>query len=98
MTAPDIIPSSLRVRARLYPASRPHRYGRNDGLPLEVVEESPSVEGRLAWLAARATIRPVLSVGSYLPRMPWPFGLLDFAAKAMLPAPGTIRATIPLPH
>ncbi len=52
----------------------------------------------MAWLAARATIRPVLSVGSYLPRMPWPFGLLDFAAKAMLPAPGTIRATIRLPH
>lgn len=52
----------------------------------------------MAWLAARATIRPVLSVGSYLPRMPWPFGLLDFAAKAMLPAPGTIRATIRLPR
>lgn len=56
------------------------------------------MEGRLAWLAARATIRPVLSVGSYLPRMPWPFGLLDFAAKAVLPAPGTIRATIRLPR
>jgi len=98
MTAPDVIPSSLRVRARLYPSSRPHRYGRHDGLPVEVVEESPSVEGRLAWLAARATIRPVLSVGSYLPRMPWPFGLLDFAAKAVLPAPGTSRATIRLPR
>lgn len=98
MTAPDTIPSSLRVRTRLYPTSRPHRYGRHDGLPVEVFEESTSVEGRLAWLAARATIRPVLSVGSYLPRMPWPFGLLDFAAKAMLPAPGTIRATIRLPR
>ncbi|QZA08777.1 alpha/beta hydrolase [Mycolicibacter heraklionensis] len=98
MTAPDTIPSSLRVRTRLYPTSRPHRYGRHDGLPVEVFEESASVEGRLAWLAARATIRPVLSVGSYLPRMPWPFGLLDFAAKAMLPAPGTIRATIRLPR
>ncbi|BBY34604.1 esterase [Mycolicibacter minnesotensis] len=65
---------------------------------MEVVEEAPSMEGRLAWLAARATIRPVLSVGSYLPRMPWPFGLLDFAAKAVLPAPGTIRATIRLPR
>ncbi len=98
MTAPDTIPSSLRVRTRLYPSSRPYRYGRHDGLPVEVAEESASVEGRLAWLAARATIRPVLSVGSYLPRMPWPFGLVDFAAKAVLPAPGTIRATIRLPR
>ncbi|WP_409428593.1 alpha/beta hydrolase [Mycobacterium sp. SMC-11] len=98
MTAPDTMPSSLRVRTRLYPSPRPYRYGRHDGLPVEVSEESTSVEGRMAWLAARATIRPVLSVGSYLPRMPWPFGLLDFAAKAMLPAPGTIRATIRLPH
>ncbi|MGV0749127.1 alpha/beta hydrolase [Mycolicibacter minnesotensis] len=98
MTAPDTIPSSSRVRTRLYPSPRPYRYGRHDGLPVEVSEESTSVEGRMAWLAARATIRPVLSVGSYLPRMPWPFGLLDFAAKAMLPAPGTIRATIRLPR
>ncbi|WP_420109865.1 alpha/beta hydrolase [Mycolicibacter arupensis] len=98
MTAPSIMPSSPRAGVRLYPSSRPRRHGRHDGLPLEVFEESPSMEGRLAWLAARATIRPVLSVGSYLPRMPWPFGLLDFAAKAVLPAPGTIRATIRLPR
>ncbi|MEZ0384457.1 MULTISPECIES: alpha/beta hydrolase [Mycobacteriaceae] len=98
MTAPSRIPSSSRSAARLYPVSRPRRHGRHDGLPVEVVEDSPSVEGRLAWLAARATIRPVLSVGSYFPRMPWPFGLLDFAAKAMLPPPGTIRATIRLPR
>lgn len=56
------------------------------------------MEARLAWLAARLTIRPALAVGSYLPRAPWPFGLLDFAARAMLPPPGTIRATIRLPH
>ncbi|TXI53760.1 alpha/beta hydrolase [Mycolicibacter arupensis] len=98
MTAPSVIPSSPRAGVHLYPSSRPRRHGRHDGLPLEVFEESPSMEGRLAWLAARATIRPVLSVGSYLPRMPWPFGLLDFAAKAVLPAPGTIRATIRLPR
>lgn len=98
MTAPDTITSSSSVRPRLYPGSRPYRYGRHDGLPVEVSEESTSPEGRVAWLAARATIRPVLSVGSYLPRMPWPFGLVDFAAKAVLPAPGTIRATIRLPH
>lgn len=98
MTAPSKIPSSSQTVAGLYARSRTRRIGRHDGLPVEVVEDSASVEGRLAWLAARATIRPVLSVGSYLPRMPWPFGLVDFAAKAVLPAPGTVRATIRLPH
>lgn len=67
-------------------------------LPVVAVEDPPSVEGRLTWLAARMTVRPVLSVGSYLPRMPWPFGLVDFAAKAMLPVPGAVRATIRLPR
>jgi acetyl esterase/lipase len=98
MTAPSKIPSSSRAFTGLRPAQRTRRLARNDGLPVEVVEDAPSVEGRLAWLAARLTVRPVLSVGSYLPRMPWPFGVLDFAAKAMLPAPGTVRATIRLPR
>lgn len=98
MTAPSKIASSPRGFSRLNPALRPRRFPRNDGLPVEVVEDAPSVEGRLTWLATRLTVRPVLSVGSYLPRMPWPFGLLDFAAKAVLPAPGTVRASIRLPH
>ena len=42
------------------------------------------------------TIRPTLAVGSYAPRLPWPFGLVDFAARVMRPAPGTVRATIGL--
>jgi len=98
MTAPSKIPSSSRSFTGLHTAPRTRRFGRHDGLPVEVVEDAPSVEGRLTWLAARLTIRPVLSVGSYLPGMPWPFGLLDFAAKAVLPAPGTVRATIRLPR
>jgi acetyl esterase/lipase len=51
-----------------------------------------------AALACRLTIRPILSVGSYIPHMPWPFGLIDFASRVLLPAPGTIRATVELPH
>lgn len=98
MTAPEKIPSLPPALAGLHANARPRRFTRHDGLPVEVVEDAPSVEGRLAWLAARLTIRPVLSVGSYLPRMPWPFGLVDFAAKAMLPPPGTVRATIRLPR
>jgi acetyl esterase/lipase len=30
--------------------------------------------------------------------MPWPFGLVDFVSRLVLPAPGTVRATIALPN
>lgn len=64
----------------------------------EIVEDDASVAGRLAWLAARLTIRPVLVVGSYLPKMPWPWGLVDFAVGAVRPVPGRVRDTVRLPH
>jgi acetyl esterase/lipase len=63
-----------------------------------VVEDGPSVAGRLFALGAMLTIRPTLAVGSYVPRMPWPFGVVDFVARVMRPAPGTVRATIALPN
>jgi acetyl esterase/lipase len=66
--------------------------------PVEIVEDGPSIAGRLAWLAARLTIRPTLAIGSHLANVPWPWGLVDFAARAVTPAPGTIRDTIWLRH
>jgi acetyl esterase/lipase len=44
------------------------------------------------------TIRPTLAIGSYAPRVPWPFGLVDLACRVLKPAPGTVRATISLPN
>src|SRR5277367_6937532 len=72
--------------------------GRGSGMVREVVEDDPSVAGRLAWLAARLTIRPALAIGSHLANVPWPWGLIDFAARAVTPTPGSVRATIRLPH
>jgi acetyl esterase/lipase len=72
--------------------------GSGSGTLREVVEDSPSVAGRLAWLGARLTIRPALTIGSHLANVPWPWGLVDFAARAVTPAPGSVRATIRLPH
>lgn len=97
MTA--LIDSAVPPRAYVDSAGnlRPRRYPVSDGAPVEVVEDRPSIAGRLVWLAARLTIRPTLSIGSYLPHAPWPWGLLDFAARAMLPPVGTVRATIGLP-
>src|SRR5271163_2423297 len=71
---------------------------RSSEMVREVVEEDPSVAGRLASLGARLTIRPALAIGSHLANVPWPWGLVDFAATAIRPAPGSVRATIRLPH
>jgi epsilon-lactone hydrolase len=72
--------------------------GRSSGVVREVVEDDPSVAGRLACLGARLTIRPTLAIGSHLANMPWPWGLVDFAARAVTPVPGSVRAMIRLPH
>lgn len=72
--------------------------GRGSAMLREVVEDEPSVAGQLAWLGARATIRPALAMGSRFANAPWPWGLLDFAARAVTPAPGSVRATIRLPR
>src|SRR5262249_1587221 len=72
--------------------------GRGSALVREVVENDSGVAGRLAWLGARLTIRPALTMGSYLPHAPWPWGLVDFAARAVTPARGSVRARIRLPH
>ena len=66
--------------------------------PRVIVESEPTIAGRLAWLAARLTIWPTLAVGSRLSFVPWPFGLVDIAARALLPIPGTVRANVKLPH
>jgi acetyl esterase/lipase len=71
---------------------------RSSEMVREVVEEDPSVAGRLASLGARLTIRPALAIGSHLANVPWPWGLVDFAARAVTPAPGSVRATIRLPR
>jgi hypothetical protein len=71
---------------------------RGSRLVREVVEDDPSIAGRLAWLGARLTIRPALAIGSYLANAPWPRDLVEFAAAAVTPVPGSVRATIRLPH
>jgi acetyl esterase/lipase len=43
-------------------------------------------------------IRPTLSVGSYLHSVPWPWGVVEFAARAITPIRGTVRDGIGLTH
>ncbi|MCV7399606.1 alpha/beta hydrolase [Mycobacterium fragae] len=98
MTAPSKVPSLPRDDLRAIKALRARRFPVSDGTPVEVVESGPSIPARLLSLASWLTIRPALAVGSYVPRMPWPFGLIDFASRVLLPAPGTIRKTVELPN
>ncbi len=91
MTAPSkVTPIEIRRGPRRYPVS--------DGAPLEVMEDGPSLPAMLVALGTRLTMRPALAVLSHVPHLPWPFGLLDFAARALLPSPGTVRATVGLPN
>jgi acetyl esterase/lipase len=98
MTAPSKVSGSPRTHVGARRTLKTRRYPVSDGAPVEVVEDGPSIAGRLAWLGARLTIRPTLAIGSHAPFLPWPWGLVDFAARALLPIPGTVRATIKLPH
>jgi acetyl esterase/lipase len=98
MTAPSRVPGYPGTAIRTRDALRRRRFPASDGVPVEVVESGPSIAGMATSLACRLTIRPTLAVCSHVPHVPFPYGLLDFAARAMLPRPGTIRKTVRLPH
>src|SRR5258705_189545 len=100
--------AGTRRRAAIWGSSRPSpkaaraRQTRRDplraGAVVEVIQDDPSMAGRIAWLSARLMIRPTLIVGSFLPSAPWPWGLVEFAARAIAPTPGMVRVGIGLPH
>ncbi|MGK2882105.1 MAG: alpha/beta hydrolase [Mycobacterium sp.] len=98
MTAPSKVPESMRFAKSAVQAAKPRKYRVSEGAPLEVVEDGPSLAGRLLGLCALMTIKPTLAVGSYAPHAPWPWSLVDFASRVLRPPTGTIRATIALPN
>ncbi len=98
MTAPSKAPSTPRAAVSAARAHKPRKFPVSDGGPLEVVEDGASLAGRLIALAAMLTVKPTLAIGSYAPRLPWPFGLVDVACRVLRPAQGTVRATISLPN
>src|SRR6201992_3137413 len=98
MSAPATVPGSPRPGPRAARARKARRYPLRAGAVVDVIQDGPSMAGRIAWLTARLMIRPALSVGSYLPSAPWPWGVVEFAARAITPGPGTVRAGIGLTH
>lgn len=57
----------------------------------------PSIASRMLALMSRLTIKPALALGSSMPHLPWPFGIVEFACSAMVPAPSAVRAKVKLP-
>ena len=98
MSAPAAMSGSPRPGLRAARARKTRRYPLRAGAVVEVIQDGPSMAGRIVWLSARLMIRPTLSVGSYLPSAPWPWGVVEFAARAITPTPGTVRAGIGLAH
>jgi len=101
MTAPSKVSGSPRNSIRPHDVLKPRRaqarrFAISDGAPVEVLECGPSVAARLATLMSRLTIRPVLAVGSHVPNLPWPWGLIDLAARVVLPVSATVRETVNL--
>ncbi|ORA07892.1 alpha/beta hydrolase fold domain-containing protein [Mycobacterium arosiense] len=103
MTAPSKESGSSTTTVRPHDAvearrAQARKFAISDGAPVEVLESGPSVAARLANLTSRLTIRPILSVGSHVPNLPWPWGLIDLTARVLIPASATVRETIKLPH
>ena len=98
MSAPATVSVSPRPGLRAPRVRKARRYPFGAGAVVDVIQDSPSMAARIAWLTARLMIRPALSVGSCLPSAPWPWGVIDFTARAITPAPGTVRASIGLTH
>lgn len=93
-TATKVIPAQLA--SATHPNTRAFAFGGIDRA--EVVETGPSTVARCMTWASRMTIRPLLAVGSHLPHLPWPFGVVESACAALMPAPGAVRATVALPN
>ncbi|MCV7200082.1 alpha/beta hydrolase fold domain-containing protein [Mycobacterium angelicum] len=84
-------------------SSSPRRYATrnfavNFGTHVEVVESGPSIAARLLTAASRLMVRPILTVGSYAPLLPWPWGLIDAASRIRRVPAGAAEATIALPN
>lgn len=103
MTAPSKVPGLPRNAIRPHDVltarrARARKFAISDGAPVEVVESGPSVPARVATLASRLTIRPLLAVASHAPQLPWPWGVIDLASRALLPVTATVRETVSLPN
>jgi epsilon-lactone hydrolase len=98
MSAPAAMSGLPRRSPRAAKAGKTRCGPLRAGAVVDVIQDDPSMAGRIAWLSARLMIRPTLSVGSFLPSAPWPWGVVEFAARAITPIRGTARTGVELAH
>jgi acetyl esterase/lipase len=90
---------SLRSREILKARkSAVQRLALNGGAPVQLVESGPSAPARIASIASRLTIRPVVAISSRALQVSWPWGIIDHAARALRPASTAVRAAVSLPN
>src|ERR1700735_2051377 len=90
MSAPATASSSPRPGLSSPRTRKARRHLVRTGAVVDIVQDGPSMAGRIAWLGARLMIRPTLSGGSYLPSAPWPWGVVECAARAITPGAGAL--------
>jgi acetyl esterase/lipase len=73
------------------------RSRRDDACVTTRDEAGPSMAGQLVGMMSRLTIRPTLALGSHVPHLPWPFGMVEFACSVLIPTPCAVRTTVALP-
>jgi len=61
-------------------------------------EAHTSAFGRLAAMGSRAFVKPVIGLWARLPRLPWPYRLLDRLAVLLPAVRGTVRHRVDLRH
>ncbi|TAM71612.1 MAG: alpha/beta hydrolase [Mycobacterium sp.] len=66
--------------------------------PVEVTESGPSLAARLVCGASRITVHPALALGSHALQLPWPYGILERAARGLPTRRDLIRSAVKLPH
>ena len=78
--------------------ARPTRGGADASAPTIRVYSGPSRRSRALRTVLQVTVRPVIQAWGYAPNLPWPYGVIDWAAKALWPLPGTVVDKVRLPY
>jgi len=65
---------------------------------VEIVETGPSIAGQLVALTSRMAIRPLVAIVGHFPRVPLPWGLVDFACGLLPSRQGAESSAISLPN
>lgn len=67
-------------------------------LPSIQIQSGPSPLAKILSVVTHMTVRNALKVGCHAPHLPWPYGLVEFGARVLLPRPCGNRVQVQLPN